>query len=394
MSVEMVRNSDERWVIHNPQGKYRVISTKNLVGNLWLEILQKYECRVEVCTDRGVLSNEEIVGAIGSKCDGVLGQLTEKWDDSLFNVLKRAGGKVFSNVAVGYDNVDVPAATKNGIVVGNTPGVLTEATAEMAVSLVYAAARRVVEADQFMRAGLYKIWLPDLFLGKLLTGKTVGIIGAGRIGSTVGLMLARGNKMNLIYYDKYQNKQFEAKLEAYREYLSHTGESTIEWRRADSMEEVIRDSDVLSLHPNLDKTTFHLMNSERLQMMKKDAMLINCARGPVVDEVALVEHCRENPQFYAGLDVFEDEPLMKPGLKDLPNVVVVPHIASATVWTRRGMSALAAMNVAAVINDLPPWGSPNVLSFVGESVEDVPPAGPSLINAKDLNYTGRSVAKL
>jgi len=394
MSVEMVRNSDERWVVHNPQGKHRVISTKNLVGKLWLEILQNYDCRVEVCTDRGVLSNEEIVRAIGKKCDGVLGQLTEKWDDSLFSALKRAGGKVFSNVAVGYDNVDVPAATKNGIVVGNTPGVLTEATAEMAVSLVYAAARRVVEADQFMRAGLYKIWLPDLFLGKLLTGKTVGIIGAGRIGSTVGLMLARGNRMNLVYYDKYQNKQFEAKLDAYREYLSHTGEPTIEWRRADSMEDVIRSSDVLSLHPNLDKTTFHLMNSERLQMMKKDAMLINCARGPVVDEVALVEHCRNNPQFHAGLDVFEDEPLMKPGLKDLPNVVVVPHIASATVWTRRGMSALAAMNVAAVINDLPPWGSSNVLSFVGESVEDVPPAGPSLINAKNLNYSGRSPAKL
>mmetsp|Transcript_970 Transcript_970/g.3018 ORF Transcript_970/g.3018 Transcript_970/m.3018 type:complete len:395 (-) Transcript_970:1588-2772(-) len=394
MAVRPVRSMEERWKVYNPDGKYRVVVTKNLVGELWLDVLRKYDCRVEVCSDRGVLPKEEILDAIGNHCDGVIGQLTEDWSDTLFSALKRAGGKAYSNVAVGFDNVNVNDATKHGICVGNTPGVLTEATAEMAVALTYAAARRVVGADEFMRAGKYKIWLPDLFLGHLLTGKTIGIIGAGRIGSTVGLMLARGNRMNLVYYDKYQNKGFEGKLEKYRQYLMETGEEPISWRRAESMEDVIRSSDVLSLHPNLDKTTFHLLNAQRLSMMKKDAILINCARGPVVDEAALVEHCRNNPEFFAGLDVYEDEPLMKPGLKDLPNVVVVPHIASATVWTRRGMSALAAANVGAVVNGLPVWSSPNVMPFVGDSADTIPPAAPSIVNAKALGMEMYASSKM
>lgn len=147
---------------------------------------------------------------------------------------------MYSNMAVGFDNVDVPAATRHGILVGNTPGVLTDTTAEMAVALTYAAARRVVEADEFMRAGLYKIWLPDLFLGKLLTGKTIGIIGAGRIGSSVGLTLARGNRMNLVYYDKYQNKNLEMKLDRYNDYLKGTGEEPIMWRKLETVEELLK----------------------------------------------------------------------------------------------------------------------------------------------------------
>mmetsp|Transcript_9019 Transcript_9019/g.18209 ORF Transcript_9019/g.18209 Transcript_9019/m.18209 type:complete len:390 (-) Transcript_9019:1975-3144(-) len=380
---------------YNPQGRRRVLVTKPLVGRRWLDILIAADCRVDQILYRGMLTEDQIINAIGSRCDGVVGQLTENWDEKLFSALKRAGGKVYTNVAVGFDNVKVEAATDQGIAVGNTPGVLTEATAEMAVSLILSTARRVVEADKFMRADKYDIWLPDLFIGKLLHGKTIGIIGAGRIGSSVALTMVRGFNMNLTYFDKYQNKRMENAVEKYSTYLASCGEQPIRRLiRAGSVDEVLRTADIVSLHPNLDKTTFHLMNSERLQMMKKDAILINCARGPVIDEVALVQHCRENKEFYAGLDVFEDEPKMKPGLKDLDNVIVVPHIASATMWTRTGMCALAAANVASILQGYPVWTSPNVIPFVDDPVASMPKAAPSIVNAKALGLASHANPKL
>jgi len=384
---ELVNHAGLNWKVFNPNGKLRVIVTKEMIGSLYLELLlANKDIRVEICTSKEtILTKPVLLQAIGQTCHGVCGQLTEKWDDELFAALKRAGGKVYSNMAVGFDNVDVEAATRHGIAVGNTPGVLTEATAEMAVSLIYSCARRVVEADQFMRAEKYKAWLPNLFIGKLLYGKTLGIIGAGRIGSTVGLMMVRGAKMNIVFYDKYPNKDFENKLDIFNRALKEAGEEPISWKRANTVEEVAQESDVLSLHPNLDKTTFHMVNAKLLNMMKKDAILVNCARGPVVDEVALVEHCRKNPLFYAGLDVYEDEPLMKPGLKDLPNVVVVPHIASATMWTRSGMSVLSASNVRAILNNQPVSNSPDIRPYVNAtSVKDIPLAAPSILNAKQL----------
>ncbi|KAA8498258.1 Glycerate dehydrogenase [Porphyridium purpureum] len=384
-----------QWDVYNPSGKYRVVVTKKLVGDLWLDVLTSRDFRVEVCQSELTLSQQQIMAAMGSRCDGVIGQLTEKWDDTLFVALKRAGGKAYSNVAVGFDNVDVDAATRHGIAMGNTPGVLTEATAEMAVSLVYACARRVVEADAYLRAGKWKNWLPTLFIGKLLSRKTVGIVGAGRIGSTVGLMLVRGAMMDLVYYDKYQNKQFEAKLDSFARALAEHGEEPIRWRRVDSVEDVLRAADVVSLHPNLDKTTFHLMNAERLKMMKPDAILINCARGPVVDETALVEHCRATPTFYAGLDVFEDEPQLKPGLDQLENVVIVPHIASATVWTRAGMSTLAACNVSSVVLGQPTLASLDILPHVNApGATQVPPTAPAIVNAKALGLPAAAAPKM
>eukprot|EP00180_Rhodochaete_pulchella_P002547 Plantae.Rhodophyta-Rhodochaete_pulchella.ctg39135.p1 GENE.Plantae.Rhodophyta-Rhodochaete_pulchella.ctg39135~~Plantae.Rhodophyta-Rhodochaete_pulchella.ctg39135.p1 ORF type:complete len:285 (+),score=41.67 Plantae.Rhodophyta-Rhodochaete_pulchella.ctg39135:61-855(+) len=254
----------------------------------------------------------------------------------------------------------------------------------MAVSLIMAAARRVVEADAFMREGRYDIWLPDLLIGKLLHGKTIGVIGAGRIGSTVALTMVRGFKMNLVYYDKYQNKRMENAVASFAKHLVDCGDPPVTLTRVDNVEDLLRTCDVVSLHPNLDKTTYHMMNAQRLPLMKPDAILINCARGPVIDEVALVEHCRTNKDFYAGLDVFEDEPKMKPGLKDLSNVVVVPHIASATLWTRTGMCALAAANVAAVLQGYPVWTSPNVLPFVDGPLSASPKAAPSIVNSKAL----------
>jgi len=317
--------------------------------------------------------------------------LTEDWGETLFSTLKRAGGTAFSNMAVGYNNVDVNAANKYGIAVGNTPGVLTETTAELAVALTVSASRRVVEADQFMRAGLYDGWLPHLFVGNLLKGQTVGIIGAGRIGSAYARMMVEGFKMNLIYYDLYQSTRLEKYMTAYGEFLKSQGEAPVTWKRASTVEDVLRDADVISLHPILDKTTYHLINKDRLSIMKKEAVLVNASRGPVIDEAALVDHLKANPMFRVGLDVFEDEPYMKPGLAEQKNAVVVPHIASASKWTREGMATLAALNVLGKVKGYPVWPDANKLEpFLDES--SAPPvACPSIVNAKLL---GLEVSKL
>ena len=373
--------SDKDWRVHNPSGSRRVVVTKELPGDRWLEILAQADCKVEICTSTDILSAEEIKTAIRDRCDGAIGQLTEEWGEELFAALKAAGGKAYSNYAVGYNNVDVDGATKQGIPVGNTPGVLTETTAEMAVALTFTAARRVVEADRFMRGGRFKGWLPTLFLGELFWHKTVGVIGAGRIGAAYARMMVEGHKMDLIYYDLYQNKALEEYIGAYGEFLKMQGEKPVSCIRAESVEELLKEADLVSLHPVLDETTHHLINRERLALMKENAILINSSRGPVIDEVALVAHCQKYPKFRVGLDVFENEPEMKPGLSELDNVVIMPHIASATVWTREGMATLAASNVAGILMGYPAWQDQDISPFIGG---DRPKAAPSIVNAKEL----------
>ena len=371
----------KEWETHNPSGSKRVVVTKELPGSRWLETLIKAGCTVELCTSSDVLSVEEIKAAIGAQCDGVLGQLTEEWGDELFAALKAAGGTAYSNVAVGYNNVDIEAATKHGLPVGNTPGVLTETTAQMAVTLTFAAARRTGEAERYLRAGKYKGWLMTLFLGELLWRKTVGVIGVGRIGATYARMMVEGHKMNLIYHDIYPNKDLEDYIADYADFLKSRGEEPVSCKRADTVADVLREADCISVHTVLDDSTHHLINASSLALMKENAILVNTSRGPVVDEAALVAHCREHPNFRAALDVFEDEPAMKPGLVELDNVVIVPHIASATRWTREGMATLAAGNVAGILSGYPAWNRPDILSFLaGES----PKAAPSIVNAKEL----------
>ena len=373
--------NQDKWETHNPSGSKRVVVTKKLPGSRWLETLIKADCRVELCTATDVLSIAEIKAAIGAQCDGVLGQLTENWGDELFAALKAAGGTAYSNVAVGYNNVDVDAATQHGIPVGNTPGVLTETTAQMAVTLTFAAARRTGEAERFLRAGKYKGWLMTLFLGELLWRKTVGVIGVGRIGATYARMMVEGHKMDLIYYDIYPNKDLENYISAYGDFLKSRGEGPVSCKRADTVEDVLREADCVSVHTVLDESTHHLINAASLALMKENAILVNTSRGPVIDEAALVAHCRKHPDFRAGLDVFEEEPEMKPGLVELDNVLIVPHIASATRWTREGMASLAAGNVAGILSGYPAWNQPDILSFLeGES----PQAAPSIVNAKEL----------
>lgn len=372
-----------KWRIVNPAGKTRVIVTKELPGDRWLEILTSAGCRIEIFSSPETLSVEDICKAIGSCCGGAIGQLTESWGNELFSALKGAGGMAYSNYAVGFNNIDLDSATSRGIPVGNTPGVLTETTAEMAAALTFAAARRVGESERYLRAGKYKGWLPNLFLGELLWRKTVGIIGAGRIGAAYARMMMEGHRMNIIYYDPNPNEVLENYTRDFSKFLTDHNEVPVICKRSETLEELLRTADVVSIHTVLDKSTHHLINSERLALMKQNGVLVNTSRGPVIDEAALVEHCRQNPDFRAGLDVFEDEPALKPGLKDLENIVIVPHIASATGWTRQGMAILAASNVAAVLMGYPVWNRPDINPFLSG---DPPKAAPSILNAKGLGF--------
>ena len=372
------------WTVHNPGGSRRVIVTKELPGSRWRDILVAADCAIEVCTSNDVLTDAEIAERIGDRCDGAIGQLTEDWNGDLFATLARSGGSAYSNYAVGYNNVDVAGATRVGIPVGNTPGVLTETTAEMAVALTLAAGRRVVEADQFMRAGRYAGWLPTMFMGRRFLGKTVGVIGCGRIGAAYARMMVEGFKMNLVYFDLYQNQSLEAYVKEYADLLLGYGEPAVTATRLASVEDVLRSADVVSLHTALDETTHHLIDAPKLALMKEDAILVNTSRGPVIDEAALVEHCRAHPNFKAGLDVFEEEPAMKPNLSELDNVTIVPHIASATNWTREGMATLAAANVAAVLAGHPVWPHDDVAPFL---TGDVPQFAPSIVNAAELGLS-------
>jgi hydroxypyruvate reductase 1 len=370
-----------KWKIHNASGGKRVIVTKELPGDRWLNFLTAADCKIEICTSPEVLSSQEIKAAFGDRCDAAIGQLTEPWGDELFAALKTAGGTAYSNYAVGFNNVDVDAATRHGIPVGNTPGVLTETTAQMAVALTFAAARRVGESERFLRDGKYHGWLPTLFLGNLLWRKTLGIIGAGRIGSAYAHMMVEGHKMNLIYYDVHPNADLENDVARYNNFLAAQDRPPVSCKRAETVEELLQEADCVSIHTILDESTHHLINAQRLALMKNDAILVNTSRGPVIDEAALVAHCQKQPDFKAGLDVFEDEPDLKPGLVDLDNVVIVPHIASATSWTRQGMATLAAANVAGILQGYPAWQRPDIMPFLEG---DAPKAAPSILNADAL----------
>ena len=372
------------WRILTPDGKRRVIVTKELPGQRWRDILTAADCRVEICTSADILPATVIQETMAPHCDAAIGQLTEPWNEAMFQALKAAGGTAYSNYAVGFNNVDVAGATRQGIPVGNTPGVLTETTAQMAVTLTFAAARRTGEAERFLRAGRYEGWLPALFLGELLWRKTVGVIGAGRIGEAYARMMVEGHKMNVIYYDIYPNARLEAYVAAYSDFIQRQGQNPVTCTRADQVEELLEAADCVSVHTVLDETTHHLINAERLAHMKPNAVIVNTSRGPVIDEAALVAHCRKNPDFRVGLDVFENEPAMAPGLDQLDNVVIVPHIASATRWTREGMATLAASNVAGLLMGYPVWNRPDILSFLEG---DLPTVAPSILNAEELGLT-------
>ncbi len=246
---------------------------------------------------------------------------------------------MFANYAVGFNNIDTEEAKKRGVIVTNTPGVLTDTVAEHTVALILSAVCRIPEADRFTRAGKYVGWAPELLLGMDLKGKTLGILGAGRIGSRVSEIMHNGFGMQIAYYDIQQNEQLENALGA--QYRS-------------TPEDLLRDADVVSVHVPLLDATEHLLNAERLATMKPTAYLINSSRGPVIDEAALVDALKTGKIKGAALDVYENEPALARGLAQLENVVLTPHIASASEETRSKMSEMAARNALAVLSESEP----------------------------------------
>lgn len=308
--------------------KRKVFVTRQIPEASMTELKKLFD--VTVNPDDRVLSRAELLEGVKGT-DAVLCLLTDTIDAEVFDA---AGPqcRIFANYAVGYNNVDVAAATKRGIMVTNTPDVLNDATADLAWTLLFTVSRRIVEADRYARAGKFKGWGPLLLLGRDITGKKLGIIGAGRIGCNLARK-ANGFDMELLYTDTKPNARME-ELGA----------------RFTDKETLLREADFISVHVPLTPETRHYIGEKEFRLMKKEAVFVNTSRGPVVDEKALVKALTEGWIWGAGLDVFENEPEIEPGLLGLDNVVIVPHIASATIETRTNMGLIAAGNIIKVLN--------------------------------------------
>ena len=318
--------------------KPKVFVTRKLPEKA-LEMIRA-ECKMEINPHDRVLTKEELIDGVREK-DGLLCLLTDEIDEEIINSGKKL--KVIANYAVGYNNINVEAATKRKIPVTNTPGVLTDTTADMVWALIFAVTRRVVEADRFTREGKYKGWGPMMFLGGDVYGKTLGIIGLGRIGRAVAKR-AIGFDMKLIYFDVIRADE-KVEKELGIEFVS--------------LNELLKNSDFVSIHVPLLPSTHHFISERELSIMKKTAYLINNSRGPVVDEEALVKALKDNKIAGAALDVFENEPELSPGLADLENVVLTPHISSASIETRTKMAVMAAENLLAGLRGSRP---PNIVN--------------------------------
>ncbi len=281
--------------------------------------------------------------------EGLLCTITDRIDAELLDHAPAL--RVIANFGVGFEHIDVAAATHRGLPVTNTPGVLTEATADLAFALILALGRRLVEGDKRVREGKFTYWAPLLFLGQEVSGQTLGLIGAGRIGQAMAKR-ARGFGMRVLYYNRTP--------------LSPAAEQELNVSFA-PLEDLLREADFVSLHVPLTPQTRHLIGRRELELMKPTAHLINTARGPVVDEAALVEALRRGEIGGAGLDVYELEPQLSPGLTDLDNVVLLPHVGSATIETRTRMGLMAAANLLAGLRGERP---PNCLNWTALQGKD------------------------
>jgi glyoxylate reductase len=322
-----------------PEDNLKIFVTQ-LIPQAGLEILQQAYPEYRINSEERVLTRRELLEKVRG-ADALLTLLTDRIDA---DILDAAGPqlKIVANMAVGYDNIDLKAATLRGVMVTNTPGVLTDATADHAWALLFAIARRIPESERYLRAGKFKSWGPLLFLGGDVTGCTLGIIGAGRIGYAMA-MKSRGFNMNVLYTSKSANTKLENEIGA----------------RRVSLEDLLRQSDFVSLHAPLLPETTHMIDTEALRLMKRTAYLINTGRGPLIDEAALAEALKKGEIAGAALDVYEKEPEIHPELLKLENVILTPHIASATISSRSKMSTMAAENL---IEGLAGRKPPNLLN--------------------------------
>jgi glyoxylate reductase len=303
-----------------------------LTRSLDEEVVRWLSDRVDltVYEEDGPIPRERLLQEVRGKA-GLLPLLTDRVDAE---VLEAAGPglRVVANYAVGYDNVDVEECTRRGIVVTNTPDVLTAATADLTWSLILAASRRIAEGDRWIRAGRPWAWAPGFMLGHEVTGRTLGVVGFGRIGQAVA---ARAGAFDMPVHYASRTRRPDAERAVGAEHRD--------------LEALLEEADVVSIHCALTEETRHLIGNEEMKRMKDTAVLVNTARGPIVDEAALAEALEGGEIFAAGLDVYEEEPAVHPELLGLENVVLAPHLGSATIETRRGMGMLAAENLVAVL---------------------------------------------
>jgi len=295
-----------------------------------LELLKGAGLKVSVHPGEPPLTRAELLLAVAG-CDALITMLSDTVDDALLAAAEPSL-RVVANYAVGTNNIDIAACTRRQVVVSNTPDVLTEATADLAFALLLAVARRLLEGDALVRGGRWQGWEPLQLLGLELHGQTIGIIGLGRIGQAVAKR-AHGFGMEALYYSRTRNQAAESALGV----------------RYAPLAELLASSDFVSLHTPLTADTRHLIGETELRLMKPSAIIINTARGPVVDEAALCRALYEGRLWGAGLDVFEHEPQLTPGLTELPNVVLAPHLGSATITARNSMARLCAEAVIAVL---------------------------------------------
>jgi glyoxylate reductase len=324
----------------------RIFVTRQLPGNAIERLAEHAEVQV------WPLMTPPSAAELMKAADGAIGLATMLPDRIDAAVLDAAPSvRIVSNLAVGYDNIEVSAATERGVVVTNTPGVLFEAVADLTFSLMLSGARRIVEGDRIVRAGEWPAWRPDFLLGKEMHGATLGLVGLGAIGEAVARR-ARGFGMRILYYSRTRKLAAEAELGV----------------AFAPLDDLLRESDVVSIHVSLTPETRGLIAAGQFALMKPDALIVNTARGPIIDQAALIDWLRANPAATAALDVFESEPLpVDDPLLTLPNVTVAPHVGSATLVTRTRMANLVAENLIAYLNgELPPtalnpeaWSAPS-----------------------------------
>lgn len=310
----------------------RVLVTRDIPES-GIEMLQE---KYEVVVNRAdiAMTREQMLEEF-PKYDGIVSALTDQIDAEIIEACKNV--KIFANYAVGFNNFDVEAAKSQGILLSNTPDVLSDSTAETAWSLLFAVSRRIVEADRYVREGKWKNFSAKLMLGQDVHGKTLGIIGAGRIGERFAEK-ARGYHMRILYHNRTRRLDFEKRFNA----------TYVE------LDELYAESDFISLHCPLTDETRHLLDADAFRKMKFSAIVVNTSRGPVIDEDALVEALKMNEIWGAGLDVYENEPEIHPDLLEMDNVVLLPHIGSATTETREKMSQMAARNIIEVLEGREP----------------------------------------
>ncbi len=307
----------------------KAVFITRMIPEKGIKMLTDKGYKVDVYPKDKVPSQRELIKYLKKyPYDAVMCLLTDPVDAKMFDAVPSA--KLVASYTVGYNNIDVAEAKKRGIMITNTAGSSNDPVAEQAMALILGLTTRMVEGDRFARKGKYKGWTPMAFMGTDLSGKTLGLVGSGAIGSEVARMAKHGFNCKVIYHDMIQNERIEKELEA---------------RRCGSLEELLKEADIVSLHVPLLPATQHLMNAEKLRMMKPTAFLINTSRGPVVDEKALIEALKSKVIAGAGLDVFEFEPDIPRALRKLENVVITPHISSARQSARDQMAEIASQSI-------------------------------------------------